>query len=109
MLLYKIIPDEFPLFKTLRITPVREYLPAWRQQLESQMESQMEASVPKPEPNPTAWQMYAPAAEKPTPSREPTYSYTLDQPKQASPSTPTGGLGMVEKTLTDVLGDDEAE
>ena len=117
MLLYKIIPDEFAAFQKLRSTPVREYIPQWRRDLETAQKAQKGPARPE---------KVIPAQEGPGPDMEPVPP-TGAVPK-APPSSRTGQsagmteveydyellaggveLGMVETPLEAVLGDrDEA-
>ena len=117
MLLYKIIPDEFAAFRNLRFTPVREYIPQWRRDLETAQKAQKGSARPE---------KVIPAQEGPGPDMEPVPP-TGAVPK-APPSSRTGQsagmteveydyellaggveLGMVETPLEAVLGDrDEA-
>ncbi len=96
MLLYKIIPDEFELFKTLRPTPVQEHIPAWRQQPAAES---AEPTAPAAAPPLVA---SAPVVSA-SPTPEPQYEYNLFDKSDA------GELGMVEKPLHMVLGDDEED
>ena len=103
MLLYKIIPDEFSAFRKLRRTPVQEYVPAWRKDdMAKAVEEDQVNPVPAPEPPSTPSQ--APADEVPAiqgKGPEPVYTSDLN-----------GGdedLGMVEKGVASVLGEDEME
>lgn len=92
MQLYKIIPDELPAFRQLRETAVREHTPIWRQQ-------------PEPETAKPTAPPVAPSAVPPPPqaASEPQYEYNLFD------KTDAGELGMVEKPLCAVLGDDEED
>lgn len=68
MLLYKIIPDEFPAFQKLRPTPVSEHIPAWRARMAS--ESEKPAEPPRQEP-PQAEPEPAPAPQSEAKAQEP--------------------------------------
>lgn len=103
MLLYKIIPDEFPLFQTLRPTTVQAHIPAWRQRLEKKAGKAAPPPVSAAKP-----QEDAPAKSPAAPREETAYTYVLEDAKQAPP-TPARELGMVEKPVSAVLGDDEEE
>ena len=104
MLLYKIIPDEFPAFQKLRPTPVSEHIPAWRARMANETEKSVEhpgQEPPQAEPEP------APAAQPDVKAPEP-----LDGPEPRFDYDFTGGdddLGMVEKGVASVLGEDEPE
>lgn len=104
MLLYKIIPDEFPAFQKLRPTPVSEHIPAWRARMANEAEKPAEhpgQEPPQAEPDP------APAAQPDVKAPEP-----LDGPEPRFDYDFTGGdddLGMVEKGVSSVLGEDEPE
>ncbi|MCD8197127.1 MAG: type IV secretory system conjugative DNA transfer family protein [Lachnospiraceae bacterium] len=81
LLLYKIIPDEFPAFKRLRPTPVSGHIPEWRKARETRERT-------------------APPSEKPMPRQE-----TENKPKYVRELTPDNStLGMVEVTAEDILG-----
>jgi type IV secretion system protein VirD4 len=91
--LYKIIPDEFPAFRELRSTPVREHMPDWR--------AQSEPSAP--ESTPTA----APPAvgavtqkETPTPSQQTIYEYDLVTQRSQAPHPASEELPSFKMTVT---------
>ena len=105
MLLYKIIPDEFPAFQRLRPTPVSEHIPAWRARMANEAEKPPEA--PGAEPPPRAKPDPAPAPQPEARPQEP-----QDGPEPRFDYDFTGGdgdLGMVEKGVSSVLGEDEPE
>ncbi len=86
MLLYKIIPDEFPAFQKLRQTPVKEHTPAWRTAMDTPPkapERPMKSETPPPPPMDAA---------------APQYDYDLAN---------DGQLGMVETPMSAVRGDDD--
>ena len=115
MLLYKIIPDEFAAFQKLRFTPVREYIPQWRRDLETAQKAQKGPDRPE---------KAIPARESPAPDMAPVPPPAA-APK-APPPSPAGQsagktemeydyelladgveLGMVETPLEAVLGDND--
>ena len=104
MLLYKIIPDEFSAFQKLRPTPVSEHIPAWRARLADEAEKPAEhpgQEPPQAEPEP------APAPQPEAKLKEP-----QDGPEPRVDYDFTGGdgdLGMVEKPVSSVLGEDMPE
>ena len=104
MLLYKIIPDEFPAFQKLRPTPVSEHIPAWRAHLANEPEKPM--GHPRPDP-PQAELEPAPMPQSETKPQQP-----QDGPEPRFDYDFTGGdddLGMVEKGVSSVLGEDEPD
>lgn len=104
MLLYKIIPDEFPAFQKLRPTPVGEHIPMWRARLANETEQpaehlRQEPTQAEPEPAPAPQPEAKP--QQPQDGPEPRFDYDF-----------AGGdddLGMVEKGVSSVLGEDEPE
>lgn len=123
MLLYKIIPDEFSAFQRLRPTPVGEHIPEWRKHLaEQDAESGQtaEASVQKQREHAQAPQTDAKPASSSEAAAGPT---SAPVPISAAPTPQNGpepacgndfsdddnGLGMVEKALSSILGEDEPE
>ena len=117
MLLYKIIPDEFTAFQNLRFTPVREYIPQWRRDLETAQKAQKGPDRPG-QAVPTQ-ESTAPDMAPVEPSAAAQKSHTSSQAGQSAGMTEVeydyellaGGveLGMVETPLEAVLGDrDEA-
>ena len=109
---YKIIPDEFPAFQKLRPTPVSGHIPAWRERLSADAAKAAASSgqepPPQPEPGPTPTPEPEPAhaPESQTEARE-----QLDEPEPRFDYdfTDDEGLGMVEKAVSSVLGEDEPE
>ena len=104
MLLYKIIPDEFSAFRRLRPTPVSEHIPVWRARLANEAEKQ--AGYPGQEPH-QAEPDPAPAPQLEAKTKEP-----KDGPELRFDYDFTGGdgdLGMVEKPVSSVLGEDMPE
>ena len=103
MLLYKIIPDEFSAFRKLRRTPVREYVPVWRKDdMAKEVEEDQGNPVPTPEPPstpPQAPEDDVPAIQGKGP--EPVCTSDLNDGDE--------DLGMVEKGVASVLGEDEME
>ncbi len=100
--LYKIIPDEFPAFRQLRSTPVKEYIPNWRLEPERAAQAQPVKASGQTPPAPPAKE------EKPQLKNPVAYDYDL-VPPPATERVETGELGMVEKTLCDLRGDNEPE
>ena len=104
MLLYKIIPDEFPAFQKLRPTPVSEHIPVWRARLSNASEKPVRQFAPEPpkaEPEPAP----APQPEAKPPEfqdgPEPRFAYDFINRDD--------DLGMVEKGVSSVLGEDEPD
>ncbi len=95
MQLYKIIPDELPSFRQLRATPVQDHIPLWRQQPTPDAATD---TIPTDTPKP-ATPVAPPQAPASAPEAQFEYSLFDD----------AGELGMVEKPLCAVLGDDEEE
>ena len=105
MLLYKIIPDEFPAFRKLRPTPVSEYVPAWRAHLTAEAEKPPESPRPEPppqlEPEPALDSQPEVKMQDQQDGPEPRFDYDF--------TNADGDLGMVEKGVASVLGEDEPE
>lgn len=99
--LYKIIPDEFPAFRQLRSTPVKEHIPGWRMEPEPVMQTQTSKVSAQEAPPP-------PKNEKPQPTKPDAYDYDLVPPPSIEYAE-AQELGMVEKTLYDLRGDGEPE
>lgn len=100
MLLYKIIPDEFPLFKTLHTTPVSEHIPAWRESLDQ--------PPPQPAP-PPAEEVPASKSEMPAPKKEAAEPQAELQYEYDLLSHGAQDIGMVELTAAAVCGDEDGE
>lgn len=100
--LYKIIPDEFPSFRQLRNTPVKEYIPNWRMEPEHKTQMPPVKASGQTPPVPPAKE------EKPQLKNPVAYDYDL-VPPPATERVEAGELGMVEKTLCDLRGDNEPE
>ena len=105
MLLYKIIPDEFSAFQRLRPTPVGDHIPEWRTRLsvetmeEKRAARQEPSSPPGPEPvSPPGAKESHTACGKQDDGPEPEFEYDF--------TSGDDDLGMVEKPMTSVLGED---
>jgi len=97
--LYKIIPDEFPAFRQLRSTPVKEYVPDWRREKEQ--------SAQTPRAQASRWTPPEQLADqKPAPLKTEDFDYNL-VPQHVESNTAIEGLGMVEKTLHELRGNIE--
>ena len=92
LMLYKIIPDEFPAFEQLRNTPVQEYIPRWRTEAERKPEQDIQPQEP-----PTK------ASERPRIHKKQNDNLTYDYDLLSGDME----LGMVEKSAQAVRGDDE--
>ena len=113
MLLYKIIPDEFPAFQKLRPTPVAEHIPEWRARFADEAERPPEPPGQEAAP-PDAGPAPQPAAGPPvppTPGSEPKPQSRQDEPEPRFDYdfSAEEDLGMVEKGVDSVLGEDEPE
>ena len=99
-LLYKLAPEEFPDYGTLKSCWVADYTPEWRLKEEQAQAPQKEQSVP-PKPKGT-----------PKPPQEPKQPDPMDEPNPSQDleyqfSSSDNSLGMVELDPAGVLGGEE--
>lgn len=102
-LLYKLTPEELPDYAALKSCRVIDYIPAWRRQ----KNNAQPAPVTKPAPPP-----FQPRQTRPEPEPAPNEPNPAEDLIYSVPELETGileGLGMVEKPLTAILGDDDLE
>ena len=109
-LLYKLAPEEFPDYGTLKSCRVADYIPEWRAKEGQQVqtpgketsappEPQADAPKPKADAVPTSKQEAVDPMDEPNPTKD--LEYQLD--------TADNSLGMVELKTDDVVGEDDED